>query len=171
VSALLLAFVLAASPAPSPSPQATEKPAKKAEPAGQKRSYGEDDLDRVAGRKPWYERKPGDPENQPKDPPGYVESPERPTNSDTLSPELVQAKQRVSALKTEIAELDKRIASLDSQSRQLLTDRLMSTDTNEIMRLMTEQGQVEGDLKVARERAVAARAELVEAEKLVRGQR
>jgi hypothetical protein len=84
------------------------------------------------------------------------------------SPEEVSWRQRAEAARAKAKSAQDQVAALEAQARQLLSDRIASTDTNQILKLMAEQKEVLDQVERAKEDAQAAAKELEDFEESAR---
>jgi hypothetical protein len=63
---------------------------------------------------------------------------------------------RAESARSAVKKAQERVESLDAQAKQLLNQRLLSTDTNEILRLQAEQKGVLDQIEVAKQEVEAA---------------
>jgi hypothetical protein len=98
----------------------------------------------------------------------YVPPDTSPTQSRPTEADAKEAgwRSRAGAARGAVKSAEAKAESLDSESRRLLTERLESTDTNEILRLQAEQQSVNEQLEAAKQENETAKkglADLLEA--------
>jgi hypothetical protein len=71
---------------------------------------------------------------------------------------------RAAGVRAALKAAQDKVTSLDAQARQLLSDRLASTDTNQILRLQQEQKEVLDQIPAAKEAVEAAQKAVEEFE-------
>src|SRR5579862_1630075 len=75
---------------------------------------------------------------------------------------------RAESARGAVKKAEDRVAGLDAKAKELLNQRILSTDTNEILRLMAEQKDVLDELGTARQDVEAAKKALEEFEQSAR---